>query len=218
MKHSGLRKVNAKLSYNRNIYYERIDLEKKEEQIKENTLFSRLLSSALICFIAFGILWFCKDLPYVNKISSLIKTAIQYNIDSFGVKDEEIGKIELGDGIWSISRLTDNTPLSFGKPLESDKITTYQNKVLLYSGSNPLVAASESGRVKSVEKKGMTVTIEIEHRANILTRYKGLSGSGVKVGDFVEKGQPIGLIGDNFLVFEILEKGTYLDLKSLDWL
>jgi murein DD-endopeptidase MepM/ murein hydrolase activator NlpD len=85
------------------------------------------------------------------------------------------------------------------------------------------VGASMEGRVIcSVYLAGFGNTIDIEHRNNFITRYSHLSATFVKKGDFVKKGQVVGLVGStgvstgNHLHFEI--RCNDIPLDPLDFL
>ena len=85
------------------------------------------------------------------------------------------------------------------------------------------VAASMEGRViASSYMSGFGNTIDVEHRNNFFTRYSHLSANFVKKGDFVKKGQVVGLVGStgvstgNHLHFEI--RCNDIPLDPLDFL
>lgn len=62
------------------------------------------------------------------------------------------------------------------------------------------VYASEAGVVSAIYNDPMLgYTVEISHEGGIITRYSNLdrSGSDIKVGDAVESGAVIGLVGDS---------------------
>lgn len=86
----------------------------------------------------------------------------------------------------------------------------------------PIVASMEGFVIYSDYAMGYGKTIVLEHRSNFITRYSHNSVNLVKKGDFVEKGQIIGLIGStghstgNHLHFEIRCKRIPLD--PLDFL
>ncbi|HSV96889.1 MAG TPA: M23 family metallopeptidase [Spirochaetota bacterium] len=85
------------------------------------------------------------------------------------------------------------------------------------------VSASMEGRVVcSIYLAGFGNTIDIEHRNSFITRYSHLSALFVKKGDFVKKGQIVGLVGStgvstgNHLHFEI--RCNDIPLDPLDFL
>ncbi len=81
----------------------------------------------------------------------------------------------------------------------------------------PVVAAMDGRVVQSTFAGGHGKSIYIEHRNNFYTRYSHNSVLLVKKGDFVKKGQIIGLVGTtgnstgNHLHFEIRYKDIPLD-------
>ncbi|HPO47003.1 MAG TPA: M23 family metallopeptidase [Spirochaetota bacterium] len=86
----------------------------------------------------------------------------------------------------------------------------------------PVCASMEGRVICSVYLAGFGNTIDVEHRNNFITRYSHLSANFVKKGDFVRKGQIVGLVGStgistgNHLHFEI--RCNDIPLDPLDFL
>lgn len=86
----------------------------------------------------------------------------------------------------------------------------------------PVCASMEGRVICSIYLAGFGNTIDIEHRNNFITRYSHLSANFVKKGDFVRKGQIVGLVGStgvstgNHLHFEI--RCNDIPLDPLDFL
>ena len=70
------------------------------------------------------------------------------------------------------------------------------------------------------EKDGYGLAVEINHGTGVSTRYAHASGVLVKVGDRVQKGQDIALVGTTgrstgpHLHFEVLRDGHAVDPQS----
>jgi murein DD-endopeptidase MepM/ murein hydrolase activator NlpD len=78
------------------------------------------------------------------------------------------------------------------------------------------VVASANGRVASAGHRGdYGLLIEIDHGHGIRTRYAHLSGTSVKVGQMVKRGQEIGAVGTTglsvgpHLHYEVLVNGRH---------
>ncbi|MBR3255320.1 MAG: M23 family metallopeptidase [Clostridia bacterium] len=132
----------------------------------------------------------------------------------------------------------DKKDLVFQKPVEGDIVKEFAKDNLVYSETlkewvthlgidikaekTTVVNASEAGTIKSIKNDPRYgLTIVIEHEDNFQTVYANLlSSEFVKVGDKVEKGQPIGTVGNTgtfesvdepHLHFEILLNSMQVD-------
>lgn len=87
-----------------------------------------------------------------------------------------------------------------------DHYTTHYGVDIIAPENTPVVAALAGEVIEVVVDSRMGITITIAHEGELVTKYANLStGSMVKVGDKVEKGQIISGVGRSAL-FEISEK------------
>ncbi|MEX1184290.1 MAG: M23 family metallopeptidase [Gemmatimonadota bacterium] len=83
------------------------------------------------------------------------------------------------------------------------------------------VVASANGRVRTASRQGdFGLMVEIDHGFGVVTRYAHLSRVGVRVGERVERGGPIGNVGDTGLAvgphlhYEVLVNGRAANPRS----
>jgi murein DD-endopeptidase MepM/ murein hydrolase activator NlpD len=114
--------------------------------------------------------------------------------------------------------------MSSGFGLRSDPFTgrkAYHEGVDIASRFGSRIKAMGGGVVSHAgEKEGYGMTVEINHGTGVSTRYAHSSGVLVKVGDRVQKGQDIALVGTTgrstgpHLHFEVLRDGHAVDPQS----
>ena len=102
-----------------------------------------------------------------------------------------------------------------------DHYTTHYGIDIIAPENTPVVAVLAGEVIEVVVDSRMGITITIAHEEELITKYANLStGSMVKVGDKVEKGQIISGVGRSALFevseephlhFEVLEDGKHVD-------
>jgi murein DD-endopeptidase MepM/ murein hydrolase activator NlpD len=110
---------------------------------------------------------------------------------------------------------------SSGFGLRTDPFTgrkAYHEGVDIASRMGSVIKAMGGGVVSHAgEKNSYGLTVEINHGNGLVTRYAHASAVMVKVGDRVEKGQPVALVGTSgrstgpHLHFEVLRNGRAVD-------
>ncbi len=137
-------------------------------------------------------------------------------LEAQGVKRDNLVS-QKSDFIWPLNQV-DNISSTFGQ--RNGRFHTGTD--MPATRGTPIIAVMD-GRVLSVRYEGgFGKTICMEHRDNFLTRYAHCSEMFVKTGDFIKKGQVIGLVGStgtstgNHLHFEI--RYNDIPLNPLDFL
>ncbi len=92
-------------------------------------------------------------------------------------------------------------------------ISSWQNRgIFINNRPGSDVVATEGGWVTEVkEMDGTELTIVIQHGSETESTYGFLDKSNVKVGDWVSKGQKIGVTKEDKLYFSIIKEGQYID-------
>lgn len=100
------------------------------------------------------------------------------------------------------------------KPVRASAWTLSDEGLLLRAPAGSLVRASAAGRVDQIrfERSPGWLQLRLDHGYGLWTTYAGLGAATVEAGDFVHKGQPLGLTGGAGgeppgLRFRILENG-----------
>ncbi len=137
-------------------------------------------------------------------------------LESQGIQREKVNT-KKSDFIWPLSHVS-NISSTFGQ--RGSRFHTGTD--MPATRGTPIVAVMD-GRVLSTRYEGgFGRTICMEHRDNFFTRYAHCSEILVKEGDFIRKGQVIGLVGStgtstgNHLHFEI--RYSDIPLNPLDFL
>ncbi|HEY8419051.1 MAG TPA: M23 family metallopeptidase [Clostridia bacterium] len=210
MKYDSIKKAHAKISSNRYIYYEPI-IKPPQEDDKPGLLYS-LTIRLFICGFIFMFLLLTSQIPFLKNISSSVKSAVSYNMKIF--KIEQAGASPLFE---KIGALADNSPLEFQLPLQTQNIIIEGQIARLNINKNPLVYSAEKGVVAEISREGNVATIEIRHRNNTVTKYSGVQFCGVRVGQTVNKGFPIGILAGEELEFSIYEDGKQVLVDKAIW-
>jgi hypothetical protein len=208
MKYDSMKKAHTRISSNRYIYYEPI-INPPQEDEKPGILYGLTLR-LFICGFIFMFLLLASNIPFLKDFSSGVKSAVGHNMKIF--------KIDRADTLFEkISALADNSPLEFGLPLDSRDITIDGQSARLKVGKNPLVYSAEKGVVIDIARTGETAAIKIKHRNNTVTKYSGIKFCGVRVGQTVDKGFPIGVLGGGELEFSVYEDGRQILVDKAIW-
>ncbi|OHD65632.1 MAG: hypothetical protein A2176_13385 [Spirochaetes bacterium RBG_13_51_14] len=137
-------------------------------------------------------------------------------LEAQGIKMETL-ESKKSDFIWPLSRV-DNISSSFGQRGGG----FHTGADMPATRGTPVVAVMDGRVISTRYEGGFGKTICIEHRDNFFSRYAHNSVIFVKAGDFVMKGQVIGLVGStgnstgNHLHFEI--RYNDIPLNPLDFL
>lgn len=210
MKYDSLKKASAKLSVNRNIYYEPV-FNRPDDEEKPSLMYTLALRF-FICGFIFLFLLFSSNIPGLKSLPKAIKSAVSYNMKIF--KIDQAGSIPIID---KISAIADTSPLDFCLPLKTQNIIIEENKARLKADKNPLVYSAEKGVVVNISRSKKEATIEIRHRNNTITKYSGLQFCGVRVGQTVDKGFPIGVLAGEELAFFVYENGRQVLVDKAIW-
>jgi murein DD-endopeptidase MepM/ murein hydrolase activator NlpD len=137
-------------------------------------------------------------------------------MDAQGVKRDSMVS-QKNDFIWPISRV-DNISSAFGR--RNGRFHTGTD--MPATRGTPIIAVMDGRIISTNYDAGLGKNILIEHRDNFYTRYAHCDQWLVKSGDYVKKGQIIGLVGStgvstgNHLHFEI--RYNDIPLNPLDFL
>ena len=100
------------------------------------------------------------------------------------------------------------------KPVRTSALTLSDEGLLLRAPAGTLVRASAAGRVDRIRFEGAAgwLQLSLDHGHGLRTTYAGLGTAAVEAGDYVRKGQPLGMTGGSGgeppgLRFRILENG-----------
>lgn len=81
-------------------------------------------------------------------------------------------------------------------PVVAGEWRLQENGLLLAAPKGTVVKASATGRVERIAyDQDLGYTVHIDHGNGLHTRYGGLGGLIADVGDYLHKGQPLGMIG-----------------------
>ena len=103
--------------------------------------------------------------------------------------------------------------------------TTAHNGIDLAADVGATIVANAPGRVVTCQDtEGYGLMLELDHGGGLATRYGHLSACRVRVGDRVQRDQPIASVGNSgrstgpHLHYEVLVKGRSIDPAPLVWL
>ncbi len=216
MKYDELKKVHSRVSYNRYLYYEPKTAHiEREEKKGGDGLFFGITWRFFLCGLIFGILFIFSQLPMFQNLTASVKTAIVYNKGIFEV--EKPGTIPLKESIMAVL-YPDKTPLDYTVPLITEDIQYNDNSAVLTQNQNPLIYSVESGIINKITRNNGIITIEIKHRNDTVSRYEGIRFAGVEVGQTVKKNFPIGVLGQQQLVFKLFINGIEVNVsEEVQW-
>lgn len=208
MKYDALKKAHAKITSNRYLYYEPVL--KPKPQDSSSGVFFGLAMRFFACGFIFALLLLFSQVPTLKDISSAVKSAVSYNIKIFNIQEDALPLKQKIALIFS----QDNAPLEFGAPLKTQNIVFDGYNALLTMDQDPLVYSSETGQVINVTKNNGVLSIQIKHKNNIISQYTDIKYTGVKTGQTVKKGFPIGILAGEQLAFCLLKDGEQISLKD----
>lgn len=208
MKYDEMKKTHAKLTSNRYLYYE--PKLKPKFQANPNNLFFGLAMRFFACGFIFSLLLLFSQIPMLKDVAIALKSAVNYNIKIFNIQEDAFPLKQKISLIFS----SDNSPLEFEAPLKTPNIIFDGNNAFLTIDQNPLVYSVEAGQVINITKNNGVLSIQIKHKNNIISKYTGIKHTGVKTGQTVKKGFPIGVIANEQLAFCLLKDGKQISLKD----
>ena len=117
--------------------------------------------------------------------------------------------------ILSVDKIINDDKPVFNEKLSYEKITDYKKGIKLQVSDNYMVPIIESGVVVFIgEKENYGNTIIIEQIDGVETIYGNVNINGIKIYDYVEKGELLGEVNGNKLYLSFQKDGEYLDYKE----
>lgn len=164
------------------------------------------------------------DNPDVMKSVDHLSGEMEKKAQRLGVLESLLMDRQLQAAVYPGGWPTDGGWVSSGFGLRTDPFNgrkAYHEGVDIASRLGSAIKAMGGGVVSHAgEKDGYGMTVEINHGNGLTTRYAHASAVLVKVGDRIEKGQPVALVGTSgrstgpHLHFEVLRDGRSVNPQS----
>ncbi len=147
-----------------------------------------------------------------------LKVKLQETIYEKSIKPQKMKSIyeKYFGNILSISKTKKKTTTPvFSEKLTYESIKPYENGVKLKVKENYQVPVLETGVVIFLgEKEKYGQTVIVEQVDGIDTFYSNIKTDNIKLYDYVEKGEVIGIANDNYFYLVFKKNGEYLDYKE----
>lgn len=171
-----------------------------------------LLSRTLITIILFLVcIILCKSSTSIKKDIYKYVYNTNFKFSSFHL----LYKKYLGDILPLDTFIDSKEQEVFNEKLSYNKSSIYKDGVKLSVSDNYLVPTLESGIVVYIgEKDSYQNTIIIQQINGIDVWYGNIKNSGVKMYDYIEKGNLLGEADGNFIYMVFAKEGKFLDYKE----
>lgn len=180
--------------------------------MKNNNFFFKTLSKICICTIIVLIVMILSK-AYPSFKNKFYTTVLEKNI-SFATINEKYKDL-FGSSIPFEDFFNKNTQMVFNSKIEYNEANKYKDGVKLTVNNNYLVPTLKNGLVIFIgdkEEYGKTVIIQQEDGVDVW--YSNLSNVSVKMYDYINSGEYLGEVVDNYFYLIFKKDGEVLNYQN----